>query len=280
MLRILLIAIILSFAGLVVGLNLQTTPPSDKLPATNPSKNTQANLYKKLSLLEEKLQILENKLTGEIEKHNITRAQLNALKSSINTNIQTNKPQAQSNENAFTDTSNNTLPESQRNKHTLLAMGIDNETANRIQRLAENKEMEQLYLRNTAIREGWFGTEQYFEKSRVLDLSSNIYRQELGDEKYDQFLYSTNRTNRITIQSVLSESPAENAGLQAGDYILSYDNQRVFNWSELTALTANGEAGEDVAIEIQRDGQVFQYLIARGPLGIRLSSERINPNSP
>ena len=294
MLRILPISIILILTGIIVGLNMQTTPDA----RTRPTSDMQASsplpsdaLEKKLSQLQTRMNQLETTLNTEIESRKKTSVQLNELKlamigTSIS-NIKTSKENEISNEDsenktqlAATDVTKPRLTETQRNKNILVAMGVDSNNASRIQRLAEKKELDQLYLRNTASREGWFGTEKYFEKTRELDLKSNIYRDELGDDKYDQFLYKAQMTNRITIQSVLAESPAELTGLQSGDFILSYDNKRVFNWTDLTALTANGEAGESVPIEVKRNNQTFQYFIARGPLGIRLNSERVDPASP
>jgi len=272
--------------SIVVGLNIQPTP------LATPSPSASNNIDKKFSQLQSKIEQLETALNAEIENHNNTRKQLAelnlALKQAIKQTLKTEINSAQSNgtdnseknEQTLANVNEPRLPESQRNRNILISMGVDSHDANRIQQLTEKKEMEQLYLRNTAAREGWFGTEKYFEKTRELDLESNIYREELGDDKYDQFLYSSQLTNRIVVQSVLSESPAENTGLLAGDYILSYDNKRVFNWSDLTALTANGEVGENIPIEVQRNDQVFQYFIARGPLGIRLNSERVSPNQP
>ncbi|MDH3327335.1 MAG: PDZ domain-containing protein [Gammaproteobacteria bacterium] len=286
MLRLIPFAIILILSGIIVGLNLQATPvsPIPSLPSPDTNINV-SELDKKLNQLNATIALLENKLNTEIASHKGTADQLTTLKATINKLTITQKNNATPETNItdnliLTDVNKTRLTEPQRNRNILISMGVDDENVSRIQRLAEKKEMDQLYLRNTAVREGWFGTEKYFDKNNKLELQSNIYREELGDEKYDHFLYTSQLTNRITIQSVLSDSPAEQAGLLAGDFILSYNNKRVFNWSDLTALTANGEAGESIPIEVQRNKQTLQYFIARGPLGIRLNSERVNPNLP
>ena len=286
MLRILPIAIILVLCGIIIGLNMQATPDASLVPLSQPMpKINPVKINEKLSQLQTKIEELEASLNTEIKQHKNTITQLSTLQLALKTQTDEHKTDdsgesKKEEKMTLTDVKEPRLTEAQRNKNILVQMGIDNDNANRIQRLAEKKEMDQLYLRNTASREGWFGTEKYFEKTRELDLQSNIYRDELGDDKYDMFLYASQLTNRITIQSVLSESPAEIAGLQSGDFILSYNNKRVFNWSDLTALTANGEVGESVPIEVQRENQTFQYFITRGPLGIRLNSERVNPNLP
>lgn len=295
--RLIPYAIILLLIGVIIGLNVQPTPSppltvplsSDNIGAPYNKHNAELTqqLTAQFTLLQNRVKDLEQDLTGEREKNSNILSQLTLLQKNITELNEISSDKSTDDEPSLShvndglkipDVTAPRLTQAQRNKKVLLTIGVGDDNALRIQRLSEKKEMDQLYLRNTAAREGWFGTEKYFEKTRELDLSSNIYREELGDDKYDLFLYSSQLANRITVQSVLSGSPAENSGLQSGDYILSYDNQRVFNWSDLTSLTANGEAGENVEIEIQRNGQVFQYFIERGPLGIRLSSERIDPN--
>lgn len=286
MIKIVLFASIFAMLGLIAGLNIEPTPSvSQPLSINHPAEVDTTVLLNNIRQLQSRIEQLEEQLNQEITTQKQTQIQLANLDQTIsqlqNTRREKEKLEKEINPALISQNVNEPAQtESEKNKKILLGMGISEESASRIQRLAEKKEMEQLYLRNTAVREGWFGTEKYFEKTRELDLSSNIYRDQLGDEKYDQFLYESQLTNRIKIQSVLSESPAEAAGLQADDYILSYGNQRVFNWSDLTYLTANGENGENVPIEIQRNGQIFQYFIPRGPLGIRLVSERIPPNLP
>jgi len=293
--RIIPTAIILILIGVIVGLNIQPTPntfPSN-LPKVQSSSDSEINIAQintKINELQSRVNHLENSFNAEIDRHKITADQLTSLKLAMNSfkkeihNASPTPPLSNNKSSENKPKPENTtlqrqLTQPERNKNILLSMGVDSENASRIQRLSEKKEMDQLYLRNTAVREGWFGTEKYFEKTRELDLKSNIYREELGDDKYDQFLYESQLTNRILIQSILAGSPAENAGLQSGDYILSYDNTRVFNWSDLTALTANGEPGESVPIEVERSSQTFQYFITRGPLGIRLNSERVKPEA-
>jgi len=278
-------ASLLALAGLIVGLNLNTSENTITAPSPISINQDTSHLQEKLNRMQVQIDDLTSQLhhgQTQIVKNN---EQLNALKNKLAGFSESaaideidKSGKSDLNENVTLSNVNEPkLTEAQRNKNILVSMGVDIESAERIQRLAEKKEMDQLYLRNKASREGWFGTEKYFEKTRELDLKSNIYREELGDDKYDQFLYSSHLTNRITVQSILAESPAELAGLEAGDHILSYNNTRVFNWSDLTSLTAAGEIGENVPIEIQRNSQISELYISRGPLGIRLTSERVDP---
>ena len=72
-------------------------------------------------------------------------------------------------------------------------------------------------------------------------------------------------------------SAAEQAGIQDGDIVLSYDNSRMFNWTELKDATAEGQLGEYVSISIYRNGEIFSFSVPRGPLGMQLGATRLEP---
>ena len=67
---------------------------------------------------------------------------------------------------------------------------------------------------------------------------------------------------------VLSGSPGNDAGLQPGDQLVSYGGERVFNVMDLRNLTMQGEPGQDVVIEVDRDGVRMQLTVPAGPIGI------------
>ena len=81
-------------------------------------------------------------------------------------------------------------------------------------------------------------------------------------------LQAQGQATSIQITRVLDSSPGSQAGLQPGDQIVSYDGERVFDVNELRELTLQGRAGEDVVIEIERDGVRMQLNVPRGPVGI------------
>ncbi|MEL7451445.1 MAG: PDZ domain-containing protein [Pseudomonadota bacterium] len=140
-------------------------------------------------------------------------------------------------------------------------------------------EMDRLYLQDTARREGWTGKERYREEMLAINQRSSAFREELGDDGYDKYLFALGRPNRVVVQSVLDQSPAEVAGIRPGDYIMSYDGSRLFRQGEIRQLTATGQAGATVPVDIVRDGRVMQVYIPRGPLGIRMSSATVQPDS-
>jgi S1-C subfamily serine protease len=76
---------------------------------------------------------------------------------------------------------------------------------------------------------------------------------------------------------VLPGSPGEKAGLRAGDEVVSYAGQRVFNVGELNSLTFEGTPGESVVVDVVRDGQQLQLVVPRGPIGIGGGAFRRGP---
>jgi hypothetical protein len=142
----------------------------------------------------------------------------------------------------------------------------------REERLADRRELPAERL-NARLREaGWSDGEidsltELRVKAARLD-RQNVMRAALGDEKYEQFLEAAGRPAAAEIRSVLSGSAGESAGLQRGDQIRRYGTTRVFNERDLMIALLDGEPGEPVSIEIERDGTTFYLTVPRGPLGI------------
>ena len=93
-------------------------------------------------------------------------------------------------------------------------------------------------------------------------------RQDLGDAEYERYLTALGRPTKVGVFNVIASSPAEQAGLHAGDQIVSYGGARVFDMRELNDLTLQGTPGQPVAVEVERDGQNVQLVLPRGPIGI------------
>ena len=105
--------------------------------------------------------------------------------------------------------------------------------------------------------------------------AQSLLRDELGDAEYERYLTAQGESATVGVTQVLDSSPASRAGLLPGDQIVSYNGERVFNVSDLRALTLQGSPGEDVIIEIDRDGVRMQLSLPRGPVGITGSSANI-----
>lgn len=163
------------------------------------------------------------------------------------------------------------------NEAQLLAAGFDTERAAMLAQRLNQAEMERLYLRDRAIREGWIGTDRYSQAVRNLDGGLDALRRELDEQSYDRLLFAMGRPNRVAVQAVIGSSPAQQIGLQAGDIILRYDGKRLFNGNELRTATTEGQPGASVPLEILRDGQRLVFYITRGPMGVRLGASSVKP---
>ena len=98
--------------------------------------------------------------------------------------------------------------------------------------------------------------------------ASDKLREELGDADYERYLEANNRSTNVAVSSVIESSPAQVAGLQPGDEIYRYDGQRVFSMTDLTRQTMAGEPGQNVAVDVMRNGNLIQVVMPRGPVGI------------
>jgi hypothetical protein len=98
--------------------------------------------------------------------------------------------------------------------------------------------------------------------------ASDALRNELGDADYERYLDSSGRPTSVAVSSVLDSSPAQRAGLRPGDQIVRYDGKRIFSMSDLTRQTLEGQPGEQVVVDILRDGVSMQVAVPRGPIGI------------
>lgn len=171
----------------------------------------------------------------------------------------------------------NPPPQSGLNTENLIKSGVDTDTANELVATWNRYQLEQLELRDTASREGWLGSEEYREKVRALGESQISLREEIGDQKYDQYLYESGQPNRVAVSSVIAGSSAESVGLRSGDIINEYAGKRTFTSRELQTATRDGTRDETVSIQVLRDGERIELNVPRGPLGIMLDVERVEP---
>jgi len=145
----------------------------------------------------------------------------------------------------------------------LIEAGFLPSQASIIARRESELQMESLRTRYEAERSG---DPDAFWRNR--NASSVTLREELGDADFERYLIANNRSTSITVSSVIESSPAQSAGLQPGDEIVRYDGERVFNISDLTRRTMDGAAGQNVIVDIMRNGNPMQIVMPRGPVGI------------
>jgi hypothetical protein len=149
----------------------------------------------------------------------------------------------------------------------LTELGMDERRAEWLRERFEALQMEELYLSDQARRDQSLHKPRYGRE--LLELREDT-RAEIGDEDYDSMLYASGRHNRVLLSNVLQNSPAAAAGVQAGDVLVRYGDQAIYDVRDLLAATAGGELGESTSIDIERDGERLRLFVERGPLGARI----------
>jgi hypothetical protein len=161
-------------------------------------------------------------------------------------------------------------------EQALIVAGINESRALELRMFFEQLELERLRLRDRAAREDWDRSARRAE-FELLDQREESLRTRLGEDEYAAYLYASGRPNRVQVSSVLESAPAGQAGIRAGDQIVRYAGERIYNPRELRAATAAGTFGEPVEIEVERDGESLQFYLARGPMGVRTDALSIVP---
>ncbi|WP_089719543.1 PDZ domain-containing protein [Candidatus Entotheonella palauensis] len=247
-------------------------PATDQPPVASPAKTTSAPQV-------EALQARILQLTQQVETASAARQQLQDELGLVKETIQSLEERL----DELTETEDEPQrPVAARSRlndaETLIAAGFDPDDAEYLVDRWGQQQMDLLYLRDQAIREGWLDTPRYEQAVRDLRGGDGSIRDELGPDAYDRFLFATGRANRVVLNSIIDSSPAQVIGLQPGDTILSYDGSRIFSFRDLRAATTTGDPGAPVVIEIVRDGQRLELEIDRGPIGVTLGSRRDEPS--
>ncbi len=94
--------------------------------------------------------------------------------------------------------------------------------------------------------EGWpnFGPSDDFSVKPKLGVRINDLESETG----------------VVVREVMPNTPAERAGLQEGDVILSVDDQTITTTSELVSYIQSRSAGDEVSIDLRRDDEHMQIV--------------------
>lgn len=152
---------------------------------------------------------------------------------------------------------------------SLVNAGFSEDEARRILRQESEAEF-------SAMQEAWKAHRQgeAVDPMQSMLASQDLLRAELGDAEYERYLAAIGQPTSVQVTRVLDGSPASRIGLEPGDQIVSYDGTRVFDVADLRRLTFDGQPGEDVVIEIDRDDVRMQLSVPRGPVGISGSGGR------
>lgn len=79
------------------------------------------------------------------------------------------------------------------------------------------------------------------------------------------------------VSRVAPDGPAEDAGVQAGDIILSFDGQAITKWSDLPRVVGNTKPGERVEMEVWRKGKPVTLMMKVGEMP---SNEQVAATQP
>lgn len=162
------------------------------------------------------------------------------------------------------------------NEQALVDSGMGDIQAGQLKSFFEQQELDRMYLRDQSIREGW-DRQKYLEEIQKLSDNADTFLSQLDDTSYDAFLYASGQPNRVRVTNVLDSSQAGTAGIQAGDHIISYDNERIYSGFDLRSATTGGDISQTVPVKIERDGKIIELYLNRGPIGIRMNSVSIAP---
>jgi hypothetical protein len=255
----------LVLAGSIVGFFQEKTLGPSDIPTEKQNikkEDSRASLLKRTNNLEsniaeiiERLSVLENELKAKRKmegQNHISKKQMNEGRDLPETNA---------------------LPVID----GLVKAGIDSFSAEEIVRKQSEAELRRLELRDTAIREGYIGTNRFREEIRKMRAEEIRIRDEIDATSYDKYLFYTGQPNRVAVASVIQGSVAEARGLKEGDRVLFYENQSVYNAGDLRSATTKGSRGDIINLTIQRRDTLLTVSVPRGPLGIRLESMSVDP---
>ncbi len=60
--------------------------------------------------------------------------------------------------------------------------------------------------------------------------------------------------NGVMVHSVVEDSPADEASIEAGDIILEANGERVHKWGDVQNIISSSEEGEEITLVLQKDG--------------------------
>jgi hypothetical protein len=262
--------------GLAVGSRFSSAPPAPPAPPPVAPTNESDEIARLTRELDH-----ERGLRGALE------FELSMLRSEVGTLPTTRTPEVPDSEPAqggdaaskrTAEAAKTPNTSSKRNEwfdvNKLTELGVDERHAEWLRERFESLQMDELYLRDQATREGSINKPRFAREVRAL---RDETRAAIGDEEYDSMLYASGRHNRVLLSNVLQNSPAAGAGIQAGDVLLQYDDHPIFDIRDLLAETASGEFGEAASIDVDRDGERLRFYVERGPLGARIQPLRRAP---
>lgn len=156
----------------------------------------------------------------------------------------------------------------------LVDAGLAPERAEFILSVQERLQHEQMKLAYEFHHTADKSSEQARALQQQLELHRNphgVLEQELSEREFELYQQGFGYRQEMRVNRVLEGTPAQSAGLQPGDRILSYNGKRVYHFGELQSQVMQVEPGKTVPVEIQREGSSGRQTIyvPSGPLGIQ-----------
>lgn len=261
-------------AGVALAIHLGGGPDAPVVAAFTPRADASET---------ERIRELEKALAAQVERGNQLDARLGELEGRLGTRggdaATSLDPRAERGQfrQRFADADGNFDPAGarqgmrERQLERLVKAGFTRERAEWLERRTQELQLQAQQAQYDAQRNG--------QPLRGGDIQSAL-RKEIGDAEYEKYLAGTGRQTHVPVMEVLASSAAEKSGLKAGDQIVSYAGTRVFEMSELNALTRQGSPGEAVTVEVQRNGQTVQVQVPRGVLGVQAGGGRDGGGPP
>jgi len=163
-----------------------------------------------------------------------------------------------------TELNDTQISNAERRRRRLLDYGFSEDQIAQIQRSESDIALRSLNDQYRARRQ----RQQAQQNGNQFKSQSQRLREQVGDETFERYLAANGLPTSVGINSVLDNSPGADAGIQAGDQIINYAGERVFSIRDLNNLTTQGQEGESILVEIDRQGELVQLTIPRGPIGI------------
>ncbi|MFP6624017.1 MAG: PDZ domain-containing protein [Myxococcota bacterium] len=160
----------------------------------------------------------------------------------------------------------------------LIGAGFDAAEVEALNERYEQIELDRLFIRDEATRQGWLGQPRYHRRMRELDERYNALRFEFGEDRYDWLLYASGNDNRVRVKRVMQGSAAADVGMEEGDILLRYDDERIFDVQILQQATGEGRVGDAVSLDVERQGEQIRLYPPRGPLGVVLVPIYVEPD--
>lgn len=253
-------------------------PYDSQRPSIKLSDSGSPSESRELNELIQRIDTLETEIkTGLYARQQLEDRLFHLEQERLKTTLDLNSSLQPSSPSASSEVTNNPQKNDLSIQQQLFKQGLPTATVGMIKDYIDSRRLQRLQLRNQAIRNGWEDSDEFIEKMYQLNDVSKGLRKDFGEKVYDHYLYASGQPNRVKVREIIGGSVAESAGIKAGDIILRYANEPIYNMLDLRKATAQGAPGEGTLVELLRDKQFYSLTIPRGPLGILMDYSRQQP---